>query len=201
MSARARPDLFGIWSSLPRPYGPGTCHVPCYMVSTAVMAVMHQKAATTTNSSDTHNTRPAYPRNRKSSSAASTLSWQGPHTSGCLNDFNFCMPKNVALGLRAPKYIIPPHILQLAVSSHKFPAPTAELPRNITISPFHSRPAAPSATSARETSQFPSSHAINMQTQGWKRSWKPSILDQPTIPTLKTQKITGGEEFLLGDSR
>ena len=77
---------------------------------------MHQKAATT-NSSDTHNTRPAYPRNRKSSSAASTLSWQGPHTSGCLprqqklNDFNFCMLKNVPIGLRA-KYITPPINLQ-----------------------------------------------------------------------------------------
>lgn len=40
-----------------------------------------------------------------------------------------------------------------AVASQKFPAPTAQLPRNMTISPFHSRPAAPSATSARETFQ------------------------------------------------
>lgn len=52
-----------------------------------VMAVMRYKYAqkgAPTNSSGTRSIRPAYPRNRKSSSAASTLSWQGPTLPGCL---------------------------------------------------------------------------------------------------------------------
>ena len=79
-----------------------------------VMAVMRYKYAqkgAPTNSSGTRSIRPAYPRNRKSSSAASTLSWQGPTLPGCLPS----QQKSVC-----PKMLFQGHDL----------APRSELPRN-----------------------------------------------------------------------
>ena len=125
-----------------------TASVRTWHIHPHVMAVMRYKYAekgAPTNSSGTRSIRPASPRNRKSSSAASTLSWQGPTLPGCLPS----QQKIVC-----PKMWFQGHELApSAVASQKFPAPTAQLPRNMTISPFHSRPAAPSATSARETFQ------------------------------------------------